>query len=346
MKYFSEAYDKARDVIAHQPLAADWEEFRKKAKVLLAKDGPSAVHAGVLEDFRDKLEKGASGGFWDAVQNDKSLTKRGRVADEILAASKTGAAKVDERAATLKLLKHLYLTHVKGGQQVWVYSPPVAYSKWVYEEITGAEKDMKSHLEKEREVYSDADKKLMSDALMLARKWCLDAVAKLGSPSADTKAVVQRWFADEKTTAAQVLAAAAKLKAGLKKIANVCNSTLLIFSDEPVDRTGGGWHDYAFVNRTRDRLSVVYLQGAFLEAGRKRWPWSTPKLWMCALTIIHELSHREVKTDDIFSDEDGLKPSEFVFRYADALNNADSWGYFTTDLAGMLSKADRDKVWV
>jgi hypothetical protein len=343
VKYFSEAYDKARDVVANQTFAADWEEFRQKVKVLLGQDGPSSVHAAVLDNFRETLDKGA-GGFWDAVKDNKSLTKKGRVADEILAASKSTATKVEERAATLKLLKHLYLAGSQGAQQVWVYSPPEAYTKWVYDEIKGSEKDIKERLEKEEEVYTAGDKKLMCDALQLARKWSLDAVAKLGSPSDDTKAVVRRWFADEVTTEAQLAAAAQTLKAGLQKIANVCTSTLLIFSDEPGDRTGGGWKDYAFVNRSKDRLSVVYLQGAFLEAGRKKWPWSTPRLWMCALTIIHELSHREQDTDDNRYDSDGLKPSKTTFPYADALDNADSWGYFTTDLAGMLSGADRDRV--
>ena len=41
------------------------------------------------------------------------------------------------RAATLKLLKHIYRVHKFGGQTVWVYSPPKADSGWVFDEIAG-----------------------------------------------------------------------------------------------------------------------------------------------------------------------------------------------------------------
>jgi len=49
------------------------------------------------------------------------------------------------------------------------------------------------------------------------------------------------------------------------KIANVCNLPQLVFSDEPIDRSGGGWKDYAFVDST-ETLNVLYAQGAFLKA--------------------------------------------------------------------------------
>ena len=65
---------------------------------------------------------------------------------------------------------------------------------------------------------------------------------------------------------------------------------------------------------------------------------------MCALTIIHELSHREVGTDDNAYDHDGLKPAKDKLPYAKALNNADSWAYFCLDLAGVLAAGDRNRV--
>ena len=79
------------------------------------------------------------------------------------------------------------------------------------------------------------------------------------------------------------------------------------------------------------------MQNAFLKAG------NSGKLWMCALTIIHELTHREVNTDDHKYDTDGLKPHTTRFPKAKTIENADSWAYFVTDLVGMLSKSDRKR---
>lgn len=62
-----------------------------------------------------------------------------------------------------------------------------------------------------------------------------------------------------------------------------------------------------------------------------------PKLWLYALTVVHELSHKLVKTEDIRYDYDGLKPGN-GFKTEDALNNADSWAYFAGDLVGAIPK--------
>lgn len=75
-----------------------------------------------------------------------------------------------------------------------------------------------------------------------------------------------------------------------------------------------------------------------------RLPGNTGRLWLAAETIIHELSHIDVSTQDHRYDSSGLKPGANAFPMASALDNADSWGYFAIDLAGYLSNADRDKV--
>ncbi len=117
----------------------------------------------------------------------------------------------------------------------------------------------------------------------------------------------------------------------------MCNSNTLILSDEPRDRNKGGWKDWAFVYKS-EKMDVLYIQGAFLKSG------NSGRLWMCALTIIHEISHCAVGTDDNRYDSDGIKPSKGTLSHAKALNNADTWGYFSADLAGALSATDRTKV--
>ncbi|MEJ1354412.1 MAG: M35 family metallo-endopeptidase [Candidatus Sedimenticola sp. (ex Thyasira tokunagai)] len=336
MKNFTQAYDKSREVIKRKGFSKGWQKYLDKEVMpssLLAGDGPSTTFAGGLDKLRNKIDKPKVGFFkklfYGNVENGKTA------GDTILLAS----ANSKKRAATLKFLKHFYLSSKRGGQNVWIYSPPVAYKVWVYDHITGAPLVRSTKLNESAEVYSAKEKGIMCDALLLALNWSQNVVAKLGSPSDDTKAMVRRWFADEDTTDQQITAAITKLSEGFKKVSNVANSSKLIFSDEPLDRARGGWKDWAFVYSSESQ-EVLYLQGAFLKAG------NSGKLWICALTIIHEITHRAVKTDDHRYDTSGLKPAKATLPYAKAINNADSWSYFATDLAGKLSASDRKKVLV
>jgi hypothetical protein len=129
-----------------------------------------------------------------------------------------------------------------------------------------------------------------------------------------------------------------KVLDGPRKIANVCNSNQPIFSDEPIDRSGGGWKDYAFVDPT-ETLNAAYAQGAFLRAAG-----STGRVWLCVETIVHELSHRVARTDDFAYDNTGLQSSKAGITFGHAIRNADSRGHFCVDLAGMLADSDRTRV--
>jgi Lysine-specific metallo-endopeptidase len=332
MDRFSQAYKKLRHVITEQTYQEDWEKFiweSGKAQKLLGENGLSLGGAGLLDEVRFRLMK------TEAAKRPQEML------DACVSAEKTGS--VADRAAALKMLAHLYQEMNRGGQDVWVYAPPKAYSTWIFDEIKGTTDNIKTKLAANDEVYSSADRTVMVSALDQARKWSLDAVTKLAGTDAATKAVVSRWFADEKTDDGDLTKAMGKLKDGFKAIANVCSSSRLVFSDDPIDRlkvynakTGKvGWSDWGYVNSS-EKMDVVYIQGAFLKAG------ATGKIWKCALTIVHELSHREVKTDDIMYDFKGLKPHKKSFPHKKALRNADSWAYFATDLAGCLAETDRN----
>lgn len=331
MDKFTEAYDKTRDVFDKQTFEADWQKFLLgdgKVKTLLGVDGPVPANADGLDQIRWRLMK-------------IEASKRPQA---MLDACKSAAAagSIAERAAALKLLTHLYRAMKRGGQEVWVYSPPKAFKKWLFDEIAGTDDEIRPKLGPSAEVYASADRDVMCEALGQALKWSLDAVVKLGAGAAETKAMVKTWFADADTTDAQLSAAITTLKDGFQKIANVCNSNTLVVSDDPIDRnkvynvsTGKvGWDDWAFIKKS-ERMDVLYIQGAFLKAG------STGRVWKCALTIIHEVSHRAVKTEDKMYDFAGLKPDKTKFPHASAIVNADSWAYFATDLAGMLGATDR-----
>lgn len=335
MKKFSEAYEKALHVITTQKFADDWQGFlqnQARVKELLKPDGPDSTLAGGLDKIRKKIN--------DASRHALvAFFVGGGSGEKFVEASKNtaSAGKLEDRAATLKMLYHFYLAKQRGSQDVWVYSPPKAFAQWIYDEIKPPEKTMVARLGKATEVYSAGERKIMGEALLLALNWSLNVVAKLGDAKDDSKKIIRKWFADENTTDQQINDAIEKLKTGFQKIANVANSNKLIFSDEPLDRNKGGWKDWAFVYKT-EPLEVIYLQGAFLKSG------NSGKLWMCALTIIHELSHRAVNTRDHRYDSDGLKPSTSGLPYSKALENADTWAYFATDLAGKLSNSDSGRV--
>lgn len=327
--FTDQVYKKSREVLKNQKFEKAWEEFistKVHASALLAADGPVEAHANGPDLLRKKVE------------DDKRAN-----ADIILEASKNAksAGKWQERAATFKMLKHFYRSRKRGAQDVWVYSPPHAYTKWIFAELGGDEAAVKKQLADEKEVYNDTDKQRMCDALQHALKSSELVVSKLGEVKGETRDIVERWFADPETTKEQIDAFLPKLLAGFKKISNVCNSTKLIFTSDPSYRK-----DDDKFRRTRGAVfpggegsfPVIYLEGAFMEMG------NSGQIWKCAKTIVHEASHHEVKTKDLARDGTGLKPDKDRFPHAKAVNNADSWGYFAIDLNGLLSKADRKAV--
>ncbi|MFA5080930.1 MAG: M35 family metallo-endopeptidase [Hydrogenophilaceae bacterium] len=335
MSNFEQVYKKALKTVTDQKFADDWDLFLRtdvKVQSLLGATGFSSNEASGLDKLRKKIQDSTKHGAVAA------FFVGGGVADTILTAARNAksAGSTADRAATLKFLKHVYLTRVRGGQEVWCYAGPKAYSKFVFDEITGEENSFKSKLKSESEVYDAKTRTAMCDALQLALTWTQKAAASLGNAKA--RSTVKAWFADQNTTDKQIDTAVTTLRDGLLKVAGVCNSSRLVFSDHPPDRSKGGWKDWAFVYKG-ESMDVVYMQGAATKAAR-----SASQQWKCALTIIHELTHRELKTDDIRYDFDGLKPDATDFPFNKAIINADSWAYFTLDLVGVLPPGDRSSV--
>lgn len=335
--FTDQVYQKVKGVITNQKFEGDWQSFMKdsvKAASLLADDGPSSANADGLDKLRTKLTESAK----SSGKNGGSTTA-GKV---IVSASKPGTpdAKWAERAATMKMLKHLYRHSKRGAQDVWIYSPPKSYSKWIFDEIKGTEEAITTTLEKEDEIYSDSDKNVMCDALKIALACSQKTEKLLCDGEAETLKVVKRWFAESATTEEQTKEDVKTLLAGFKKITNLCNSNKLIFPDDPNDRKSSTKYEKLYGSvwpGGEGSFPVIYLAGAFKKAG------NSGKLWLCAETIIHEASHLEVRTKDHRYDSAGLKPGS-GFPRTEAIENADSWGYFCIDLCGYLSKSDRENV--
>jgi hypothetical protein len=335
---FTTTYKKARDVATMQKFAEpEWEKFFTDVglKSIMTATGfdsgkaetPEKIRAKFAELAKDaKVEPGfakAAGKFiYDACQNASSNSKW------------------TERAATIEFMRHLYRARKSGAQDVWVYSPPVDYgTQDVFQELSGSEAHNKRFLGYDDEIFTAKHRDLMCDALSVAKKAAGDCVAKLGSPNQATKDVISRWFIDADSTD-KLDEAATKLNDGMKKIWAGTGSTTLVFTDYLAWRYTDRFTTFgaAFAGGEGGGFPVIYLEGAFTKLAG-----NADKLWLCAQTILHELSHHEVKTEDHRYDFRGLKPGKHL-PYATAIDNADSWGYFAMDLGNALSDSDRTKV--
>lgn len=327
MNVFTEVYAKSVDLLKAPALEADWKVVEADLKALLAADGPAIGKASVLDQLRKLLAEAGKG---KAVAASAAAT-------EIARASKPANSGYQDRAALIKTMRHFYLVEKKGGQSVWVLDPPSAYASWPYDRFAGKGlTDLTTELKADHEVFGDDNRKMISDALQLARKWAADAQVKLGGADDATLGIVRRWFHTSADSAADVAASSLVLAEGFKHIHAACNASRVIFSDRPHLRASGSYDNvYASVN-AGDVMPVIYIFQVFLEAGKRDPFGNIPKMWLCALTVIHELSHKVAKTEDVRYDDDGLKPGP-GFTTAQALKNADSWAYFAADLLGALS---------
>ena len=333
MNLFTEVYTEIINLLKTKSLDSSWSAIEDELKMLCQTDGPNGAKSSSLQKVRDKIEKAA--GVFDVLTFNADQAH----ATEILRAAQSSKAGFQKRAAMIKTFKHFYFVQKKGNQSVWVVDHPKAYNTWAFDQLDGkTEKNAKLLLQYEEETFGASNRKMMSDSLQLARKWSMDVVIKLGTPDATTLSIVKRWFHESSATDQQVKATAGVLLEGFKKISNACNSTTVIFSDRPHLRTSGTYDDtFASVN-AGDKMPVIYIYQLFLKTGQRTWFGSIPKLWLCALTVVHELSHKLVQTKDISYDYQGLKPGGNISA-ADAIKNADSWAYFGANLVGALSDA-------
>jgi hypothetical protein len=337
MDNFTEAYTKAREVATTQKFSDEWQSFiRDKVGLakFLARTGLATSQARAPARLREKLANGVK----EKQPEGEQLYAA--------AANPLSAGCLEDRAATLKFVRHMHHAHKRGGQDVWVYAPPKSDAGWVFDEIAGDKATVVARLDRKDEIFSEQERKWMCASLMLSRKISEDCKRKLSggllhSISPHTKECVKRWFMDETCGDDELKAALATLLGGFKKIASACNSSTLVFADYPDWRAKrDDYFGAAFRGGEGGGFPVVYLEGAFT-----RLTGNSGKTWLCAETIIHELSHHEVSTQDHRYDHHGLKPNSAAFGSALALDNADSWGYFALDLAGYLSATDRTKVW-
>jgi hypothetical protein len=252
-----------------------------------------------------------------------------------------------DRAAFLEMLRHFYLVKLTHNQRVWVLDGSLSFHRWVFDEFDGHTRhELTRKLTLEAFfAFGSNDRAMFAESLQRARKWSMQIVADLGHPDQDTLDVVRRWFHSGHTSEAHVKSTAKTLLDGFKRISALCNTTQIIFSDDPPNRrrhADGTLWDAAVL--PSEKLPVIYLYPGYLKNARKNIFGRYPKMWFAALTLIHELSHRLVKTKDLRYDYSGLKPGTSISS-ADSINNADSWGYFAADMIGAIPETNFKSVY-
>jgi hypothetical protein len=248
-----------------------------------------------------------------------------------------------DRAALVKLLMHFHFVARRGGQVIWVMDHPNNFENWIYDQFSGKNATaLVQAFQKNDEVFGGDNRKMMADALLLVRKWSSDVEIRLATKNEKILEVVRCWFHLEDDDLSVVQKTAGNLLNGFKKISNACNTNRIIFSDLPQLRSTFNEEGTIGAVAEGERLRAIYLFEAFLKFGRRDQFGNIPKLWLCALTIVHELSHMLCNTADIFYDYQGLRVRK-GFSTADALNNAESWAYFAADVVDALPTASRKK---
>lgn len=327
---FSDAYDDVLDGVSASGFSIDspWADYLVRARKLCRIDGFDIGQASLLEDLRKTLSKAVAKGTGEAAS---LLAFAG---EKLAAGSPRSTVDVDlaERVGALKVLRHTYLLKRSGAHRVWCVSIPPAYTQWPTQALQGGLPAVVAKLSDTTDRFGDEDRKHLSDASLAALRWVHKAMIVSGDMTSKKNFErVARWFADGTCSDQDVVDTGALLNAGLKKIATKLMSGRLIYTDHVVERGTGAFDGVeAFV--WNDKLDVVYIENEFF--GRRN---TLTGLTNWARIVIHELTHRELNTDDHAYEHEGMAPKKIGM--ARARTNADSWAWFCLDCAGGLTHA-------
>jgi hypothetical protein len=255
------------------------------------------------------------------------------------------------RACAVKFLRHVYMVRQAGARSVWVVSIPQMYNHYVSNELYNHKDSplgLHMRLEDTNERFTAQQKQLLGTGTNLALRWCQLALRELTLASLSStsrgRRLVRRWFTGPTRSDARVDRYINELIAGLRRIIAVLNSNKIIFTDMPSLRNSTNADDQrlanamAFVFGSRhEGLPIIYIENSFFTNSY------LPLLETCAQTIIHEITHLELGTSDHAYDFNGLTPDDKLTP-RQAMENADSWGYFCCNAARAMSVAAMNRM--
>lgn len=323
------------------PTSGDWKPVIDDVRMMVVAEGFNVDKYKACEAIRSKVAAAANRDVRPAAT---MLTAAG-VTSLPSQGSKSIPAGVIKRVAALEVVRHLWLLKKAGSHKVWVLSLPTKYRDWPEADLAGKDYDgIGSRLGDTTSRFGSDDRGHLSEATQEGLKWVHKAMLVAASPrKPENLLILRRWFADANSTDEQLVAAAQLLNDGLKKIAVRIRSTFLLFMDMPINRGDASKANVnAFVFGS-EKIDVIYVEAAFFS---DRDMFKSLKNW--TRIVVHELSHREVKTKDhrYRHHSAGLKPDagDAKFTAVQALDNADSWAMFCMDCAGEMASGDYVKV--
>ncbi len=323
---FSSAYAEVVAGLASNHFSDDkeWKKIVLDSRKLCGAEGFDLAHEGTLRAMRKKLKAAVAGGTNEAV----SLFAAAGVGTDAAVLVDADTAK---RLGALKSLRHTYLLRKTGGHKVWCLSLPIAFTNWPHEALKGSQTSVKALLVAQKTRFNAEQRKDLSNASQEGLRWVHLAMIVAGAPTKESnKEKIARWFGQADTTDEQIATIAATLNAGLKKIVTILKSGQLIYTDSVSERgTDENANTEAFV--WGDSLDVVYIEEEFFG---KRNSLTGLKNW--ARIVVHELTHRELNTQDHAYEHENINPA--VLTSAKAIENADSWAWFCADCGGALTK--------
>ena len=294
--------------------------------LVLRADGFDAAGHAVLQAFR---------AAWTAAAHNSS---EATVMLDLLGWSpmlpahlREGAVKA---AAAAKLFRHCYRVNRIGAQTVWVVSQPASYTQFTTDEIWTARNSpiqLQNKLNDVNEFYSAAERGQLSSAAARVRRWCQRAMmsaTRARAPGVDrTRAL--GWFGAPNMATVIEDAIITELETGFRRMRDRVDENRIIFADDPTERGNDG--TLAFVD-TEERMRCIYVKRHFFQTPQTRF--NLQVYW--AVTVLHELSHRVLDTDDHKYDhaQIGIRPAHHI---GHAINNADTWAYYAADVSGHLN---------
>jgi hypothetical protein len=313
--------------------SAPWPHLIPRLKKVVGKNFEPSEHSA-LEDLRRHVKKSGKEGQFLADGASAATTGSGLATDAEVA-----------RCSCLKLLRHTYYHARRANHKMWIVSLPESYSQWPHKYFKCTHEQLLDRLDEGNERFSRTQRNHISDATQRGLHWIHKAQIVLDDLDSKGRAMrlLKRWFADEDTTEQQLRAfARGKFKAGLRKMAPKMSAGHLIvtdfvpirFSADPDDSKAAGAN--AFV--TEDKRNVIYIEKPFFHHSATSVFQKDERHW--ARIMVHEMSHREGKTDDKRYGWKGIRPKKGVFASADAMQNADSWALFCANAAGAMSPTD------
>ncbi|HEY9024870.1 MAG TPA: M35 family metallo-endopeptidase [Burkholderiaceae bacterium] len=349
---FRTEYEAAREALADtDAFERGWQPVIDQLRLLMGDEGFDVARDEALAELRRKIGEGPG-----AAGEDKGLLHAAGAAD-----GRVVPTDARRRAASLKLLRHVYLQNRSGNRRVWIVSLPGPFTNWPSRQLVeeGGHARLQTLLASRDEHFTEEQRRLLAVSTQQGLAWCQKAGIVLASASTpwrdgagrdEARAMVRRWFAEEAVGESALDQLVGTLARGFKDIVAMLNRGHFVITDWVPFRaaTGADESDFlateAFAFRARgEGMDVVYVEGAFFDdiagnvlRGQANW----------TRILVHELSHLVCGTQDVNNGVSryawcGIGPHA-GYPHSDAIRNADNWAFFAADCAGALTQGQRE----